>query len=65
MEDRRIDGLAAAGNVMTSKLLNPARGAGVPEETTMRYKVNGSAAMTDTSLVRARNVSMTLRHLSS
>jgi hypothetical protein len=26
---------------------------GVPEETTMRYKVNGSAEMTYTSLVRA------------
>lgn len=36
--------------------LNPARGPGVPEETTMRYKVNGSAEMTDTSLVRARGV---------
>jgi hypothetical protein len=30
---------------------------GVCEETVMRYKVNSSAAMTDTSLVRARGVS--------
>ena len=33
---------------------NPARGPGVLEETRMRYKVSGSAEMTDTSLVRAR-----------
>jgi hypothetical protein len=32
------------------------RGPGVPEETTMRYKANGSAEMTDTSLVRACGV---------
>jgi len=35
---------------------NPVPGSGVREETTMRYKVNGSAAMTDKSLVRARGV---------
>lgn len=29
---------------------------GAGEETAMRYKVNGSAGMTDTSLVRARCV---------
>ena len=29
---------------------------GVREETAMRYKANGSAEMTDTSLVRARGV---------
>ncbi|MBN2690364.1 MAG: hypothetical protein JXR43_00700, partial [Burkholderiaceae bacterium] len=33
----------AKGN---SEQPNPARGPGVPEETTMRYKVNGSAEMT-------------------
>lgn len=30
---------------------NPARGPGVPEETDLGYKVNGSAEMTDPSLV--------------
>ncbi len=29
---------------------------GVREETAMRYKANGSAEMTDTSMVRARGV---------
>jgi hypothetical protein len=33
-----------------------ARGPGVPGETRMRYKVNGNAEMTDTSLVRAHGV---------
>lgn len=34
----------------------PARVPGVPEEAGMRYKVNGGAEMSDTSLVRARSV---------
>ncbi len=37
---------------------NPAGGPGVPEETDLRYKVNGSAEMTDKSLVRARGDSV-------
>ncbi|WP_374616963.1 hypothetical protein, partial [Thauera aminoaromatica] len=36
--------------------IRASRTPGVPEETTMAYKENGSAAMTDTSLVRARGV---------
>jgi len=42
---------------MRSEQPNPARGPGVPEETTMRYKVSGDAEMTDTSWVRVRGVS--------
>ena len=41
---------------VTKESPNPARGPGVPEETDLRYKVNGSAEMTDTSLVRACGV---------
>ena len=40
----------------TFELLNPVPGPGVREETTMSYKVNGSAEMTDTSLVRTHGV---------
>ena len=36
--------------------IRASRTPGVPEETTMAYKENGCAAMTDTSLVRARGV---------
>jgi hypothetical protein len=32
---------------VSCELPNPARGAGVREETGLRYKVNGSAEMTD------------------
>ena len=35
------------------QLPNPASGPGVREETGLRYKVNGSADMTDLPLVRA------------
>jgi hypothetical protein len=57
METSRAAGLRAPEVLLAAKppseQPNPARGPGVLEETTMRYKVNGSDEMTHTSLVRA------------
>ncbi|MBO3708925.1 MAG: hypothetical protein J5X21_21455, partial [Candidatus Accumulibacter sp.] len=58
MSERATPQIGRAVDLLTtSEQPNPARGPGVPEETTMRYKVNGDAEMTDTSLVRVRGVS--------
>lgn len=48
--------LALALPLASEHPIRASRTPGVPEETTMAYKENGSAAMTDTSLVRARGV---------
>ena len=47
----------ATGRPFPTEPPKPVNVPGVRGETAMRYKVNGSAEMTDTSLVRARGVS--------
>ena len=46
-------GFIASSARFSNQLPNPASGPGVREETGLRYKVNGSADMTDLPLVRA------------